>query len=365
MHRASASGANRRRLAGSAALAASAFVLTWAAGKALDIGVSALWSALPTSLAVIAVLVTLAGLSLSAAVLAGRLRLPARTAQIWLGWAIKQLPYTARDLLRRLRVGRGRGNRRWPSLADFEGEDPRRLGGPDQPQCDYGVHWRDRDGQIRRVTHIVSTGEVVAVVGRQGPVELLATIPSEQRLAALLEHYEYVSMFDHDIRWVRRRLAGWNVPLPPVALRWLEEDRKPPKAWPTPPPPSVGRDVGAYHGRPGDGGYEVTCVDAGGERPLYHAVHWSPTGYSWGYSGAGPTDMAASLLLDRLGYVPQRRIVYRFRDDVVAVLSANFMLTYADVDAWIDEHAGLFAENPRAVPLDPFAAGGAYDDAEK
>jgi hypothetical protein len=169
MHRASASGANRRRLAGSAALAASAFVLTWAAGKALDIGVSALWSALPTSLAVIAVLVTLAGLSLSAAVLAGRLRLPARTAQIWLGWAIKQLPYTARDLLRRLRVGRGRGNRRWPSLADFEGEDPRRLGGPDQPQCDYGVHWRDRDGQIRRVTHIVSTGEVVAVVGRQAP----------------------------------------------------------------------------------------------------------------------------------------------------------------------------------------------------
>jgi hypothetical protein len=45
----------------------------------------------------------------------------------------------------------------------------------------------------------------------------------------------------------------------------------------------------------------------------------------------------------------------------VAALPEAFVLTYVDVDAWIDEHADLFAVNPRGVPLDPHAAGGAYD----
>jgi hypothetical protein len=65
------------------------------------------------------------------------------------------------------------------------------------------------------------------------------------------------------------------------------------------------------------------------------------------------------LLLDRLGYMPQARIVSAFRDDVVARLPDSFVLTYGQVDDWIAAHAGWFAENPRAVPLDPFAAGGA------
>jgi hypothetical protein len=38
------------------------------------------------------------------------------------------------------------------------------------------------------------------------------------------------------------------------------------------------------------------------------------------------------------------------------------LATYGEADAWIDEHAELFALNPRAVPLDPLAAGGAYDE---
>jgi hypothetical protein len=38
------------------------------------------------------------------------------------------------------------------------------------------------------------------------------------------------------------------------------------------------------------------------------------------------------------------------------------LATYGEADAWIDEHAELFALNPRVVPLDPLAAGGAYDE---
>jgi hypothetical protein len=103
------------------------------------------------------------------------------------------------------------------------------------------------------------------------------------------------------------------------------------------------------------------CVDESGSRPLYHAVDSSPTGYSWGYGGSGPHDLARSLLLDRLGYVPQPPVVSRFASEIVAELPASFTLTYGEVDSWIDEHAELFALNPRAVPLDPLAAGGAYD----
>jgi hypothetical protein len=262
-------------------------------------------------------------------------------------------------------VSSGRDNQRWPSLARFEGEDPRRTGGPDQPQCDYGKHWRDGDQHIHRLTHVLTTGEVIAVGGQEGSVELLATIPSEHQLEALLADHAYVCLFHHDIRWVRCRLASWAVPLPPKSRWWLEEDQTPPTEWPGPPAPSVGRDVGAYHGRSGDGEFEVLCLDEAGERPLYHSVEGSPTGYSWGYTGAGPTDMAGSLLLDRLGYVPQRRIVFGFRDDVVALLPPCFVLTYAEVDAWINGHGELFAANPRAVPFDPFAAGGAYDNEPK
>jgi hypothetical protein len=69
--------------------------------------------------------------------------------------------------------------------------------------------------------------------------------------------------------------------------------------------------------------------------------------------------MSRSLLLDRLGYISQPDIVYTFRDEVVACLDAQFVLTFEDVDAWVDDHGSLFANNPRAEPLDPYAAGGA------
>jgi hypothetical protein len=34
---------------------------------------------------------------------------------------------------------------------------------------------------------------------------------------------------------------------------------------------------------------------------LRHVVKHSPTGYSWGYGGSGPADLARSLLIDALG----------------------------------------------------------------
>jgi hypothetical protein len=171
----------------------------------------------------------------------------------------------------------------------------------------------------------------------------------------LVEGWSYV----HELRWARYRLRGWRVPPPPCAQWWQEFDRRPPIAWPSPPPPSVGRTIGAYYGRHIDHDSVVQIVDEAGERRLYHAVDSSPTGLAWGYSGSGPTDMSRSLLLDRLGYIPNSGVVFEFRDDVVAKLEAQFVLEFEEVDARIDAHGSLFAEDPRAEPLDPYAAGGA------
>jgi hypothetical protein len=351
-------------LVGRTTAAALLFALAWAAGRGLDIGVDALWEGLVDvggiGVAIAGLVLALAGLSLGAAVLRGRIALPARSVRIWLGWAPRQLPFALRDLVGRRRVSSGRDNQRWPSVAAFEGEDPRRLASRQHMQTDYGRHWRD-GARLVRVSHLEATGEVVAVSANEpdNPVELLGVVTSESTLNAVLEHWGHVAFAHHDLRWVRLRLDGWRVPLPPRARWWLEEDSEPPRAWPPPPPPSVGHGSGAYHGRSADGEFEVLAVDANGQRALYHAVEWSPTGYSWGYLGAGPTDLARSLLLDRLGYVPQPPIVFSFRDDVVGSLDESFVLTYADVDIWIDTNAQLFADDPRADPLDPFAAGGA------
>ena len=73
---------------------------------------------------------------------------------------------------------------------------------------------------------------------------------------------------------------------------------------------------------------QVTITDVEGTRPVYHHVGHSPTGYSWGYGGDGPHDLARSILYDRLG-------------------------------SWITRHGKLFARNPRAEPFNPYAYGGA------
>ncbi len=130
------------------------------------------------------------------------------------------------------------------------------------------------------------------------------------------------------------------------------------RPWPAPPPPSPKRAAGAYHGSELENELRVEVHDADGVRALYHHVDISPTGFAWGYSGQGLTDLARSMLADRLGYVPQKPVYLAFRDDIVAHLPRDFVRTFDQVDRWIDEHGPLFAGNPRAEPFDPYAAGG-------
>jgi hypothetical protein len=45
----------------------------------------------------------------------------------------------------------------------------------------------------------------------------------------------------------------------------------------------------------------------GSERTLAHYVRHSPDGFSWGYGGSGPSDLARCILLDALDY-PSRTV---------------------------------------------------------
>jgi hypothetical protein len=57
------------------------------------------------------------------------------------------------------------------------------------------------------------------------------------------------------------------------------------------------------------------------EQPPYrlkHEVRHSPDGFSWGYSGSGPADLARSILADHLGFVPHPAIYQRFKAAHVA-----------------------------------------------
>ncbi len=296
-------------------------------------------------------LVAAAGLTL------GPLRGAARVARIRVLYGFRIIPHIARDAAGGFRVGRGRRNRRWLSHEDFVADDPRRDGGD---QCDFGVHWRDEGEHTGvRLTYILDTHEMIAFYfGRNGknPIELLGTFASLETVERLLEMHVYATLGKFDsMRWARRRLADWKVPLPPRGQWWLEEDNRSPAALPLPPAPSFWHhEAGVYVGVwTDDGGGEVNVVVPGEMTRLHHYVNHSPTGFSWGYSGSGPTDLAASMLADRLGYPPATAIAVQFRDKVIAGLDQDdFVLNFSEVDEWIDTNRRLFAKYPRAASYD-------------
>jgi hypothetical protein len=310
-------------------------------------------------LSVLVVAVGCVALAAAAGLILGPLRGAARVARIKVLYGFRIVPYIARDAVGGFRVGRGRSNRRWLSHADFVADDPRRDGGD---QCDFGVHWRDKGEHTgARLTYILDTNEMIAFYfARNGkhPVELLGTFASLETAERLLDMHVYATLGGFDsMRWGRRRLAGWRVPLPPRGQWWLEEDNRPPTALPSPPTPSFWHhDTGAYAGVwTDDGGGEVNVVVAGETTRLHHYVNHSPTGFSWGYSGSGPTDLATSMLADRLGYPPATAIAVRFRDSVIAGLNQDdFVLKFSEVDEWIDANRGLFSKYPRAAPYDQY-----------
>lgn len=71
-----------------------------------------------------------------------------------------------------------------------------------------------------------------------------------------------------------------------------------------------------------------------------HVIRHSPTGIEWGYLGAGPADLALSVLADLTSREEADRLYQRFQHDVIArVPEAGGVLPVESVRAWIDAHA--------------------------
>ena len=74
------------------------------------------------------------------------------------------------------------------------------------------------------------------------------------------------------------------------------------------------------------------------EELLEHHVRHSPDGFSWGYAGSGPAELARSLLWDYLGAEPQPFVYQAFKSSFVAQWpqDGNWEMTSTKIQEWLD-----------------------------
>jgi hypothetical protein len=91
--------------------------------------------------------------------------------------------------------------------------------------------------------------------------------------------------------------------------------------------------VKVYKGYPGTPG-RVMVERPSRIYPLPHDVRHSPTGFSWGYGGSGPSDLARCILLDAVG---SDAYYMDFKFDVIAKFDMQkpFVITEYDVNVWL------------------------------
>ena len=80
----------------------------------------------------------------------------------------------------------------------------------------------------------------------------------------------------------------------------------------------------------------VTVCSGGSCGPLAHLVYHSPTGFSWGYGGSGPADLARSILADFAGRPVADAAYQDFKFDVIARLPETWRLDGVSIFRWLD-----------------------------
>ncbi len=109
----------------------------------------------------------------------------------------------------------------------------------------------------------------------------------------------------------------------------------------------------------GDGG-DWTDLD-----PRYDLANHSPTGFSWGYGGSGPAQLALALLADAMGRDELALAWYQdFKWAVIArILSESWTLTERQVNDWLVMQLAEELKHrrdgttPEAIPTGPEAPG--------
>ena len=91
---------------------------------------------------------------------------------------------------------------------------------------------------------------------------------------------------------------------------------------------------------------EVVVLEEDGVRPLAHHVRHSPDGFSWGYAGSGPSELARCILLEHFDLPgstdtdwdsPRLPVSYqRFKFDVIARLDQHqpWSITAEQIEEW-------------------------------
>lgn len=88
---------------------------------------------------------------------------------------------------------------------------------------------------------------------------------------------------------------------------------------------------------------------------LHRGLH-SPDGFEWGHRGAGPADLAYSILLTEIGEPPTPPVYLRFRDDIIAGFPLrSFRLPSGVVWEWITANRSLVEHElfEKIPPPDP------------
>lgn len=84
----------------------------------------------------------------------------------------------------------------------------------------------------------------------------------------------------------------------------------------------------------------LVVVDHGDERPLsVRPGGPSPTGFEWGYNGAGPRETARAILWEHTGSEPDRATYHAFMVAFVASApEVGFAIAAVEVDAFLAVH---------------------------
>lgn len=99
-----------------------------------------------------------------------------------------------------------------------------------------------------------------------------------------------------------------------------------------------------YRGRRGRGGEWLVTRNGRPLSPKRSQRVWnhSPCGFSWGFGGSGPAQLALGLLMDAVGTDEARRCYQAFKWDVVAAWPQDgpWEISEAGIRRWAEEHDG-------------------------
>lgn len=99
----------------------------------------------------------------------------------------------------------------------------------------------------------------------------------------------------------------------------------------------VGRRWGGRDGRSRSGRTSLAVIDRGEERQIeLRPGGPSPSGFEWGYRGAGPCETARAILWEHTGREPDRAACVSFMEAFIAPAPLpGFGVAAVEVDAWL------------------------------